>query len=162
MQIDAKQIKIIKTAQARLGLSDDEYRAILAGRYQKESCKALTYTEASRLIDYFKTLGFVIPPRKRYTAASRRGPLPGNVVALPTRAQLDMVDALAGKIAWRFDDGCQRWLKKYHRIDRIKTDQEASNVIEGLKKLLDHQVDNQGDMHRKPAGIGTCPPTEGA
>ncbi len=138
-KIDAKQIQMIHCAIARLGLSDDEYRAILAGQYQRESCKALTYMEATRLIDYFKTMGFVIPPRKKYTAASRRGPLPGNVVVMPSRDQLNMIDALASKIAWKFEDGFFRWMKKYMKIDRVITAKQAEAVIEGLKKMLDHQ-----------------------
>lgn len=138
-KIAPKQIKMIHCAIAGLGLSDDDYRAILAGRYQKESCLQLSYAEATRLIDYFKSMGFVIPPRKRYTAASRRGPLPGNVVALPTRGQLDMIDALAGKVAWKYEDGFYRWLRKYMKIDRILTARQAEAVIEGLKGMLTHK-----------------------
>lgn len=155
-KIDPKQIKMIHCAIARLGLSDDEYRTILAGQYRKESCKAMTYAEASRLIDYFKGLGFVIQPRNvgiaprairqaarsgnaPNKAGSRRGPLPGNVVALPSREQLDMIDALASKIIWRFEDGFSRWMKKYMKIDRVITAKQAEAVIEGLKGTLKHQ-----------------------
>lgn len=143
-KIDPRQIKMIHCAIARLGLSDDDYRTILDGQYQKESCKALTYAEASHLIDYFKSLGFVIPPRKRYTTGSRRGPLPGNVVAMPSREQLDMIDALALKVTWKFADGFFRWMKKYMKIDRVITAKQAEAVIEGLKGLLKNQVQDAG------------------
>lgn len=146
--IEPLQIKLIHTAVARLHLSDDDYRTILRGHYQASSCKALTYVEASRLIDYFKTLGFKIPPRKKYTAGTQHRTvirhLPPNVILLPSRDQLDMIDALAGKIAWKVEDGFQRWLKKYLKTDRIKTADQASDAIEGLKGLLTHQA---GERH---------------
>lgn len=65
---------------------------------------------------------------------------PSNVFVLPSREQLDMIDALAGQVKWRVEDGFNHWVKKYYKIDRIKSEMEASDVIEGLKKLLDHQI----------------------
>lgn len=58
---------------------------------------------------------------------------------MPSREQLDMIDALAGQIVWKVEDGFSRWLKKYIKIDRVKTADEASDTIEGLKGLLAHQ-----------------------
>ncbi|MFA6290210.1 MAG: regulatory protein GemA [Victivallales bacterium] len=145
--IDPKQIKIIHTAISKLDLSDDEYRDILLGHFKASSCTDLTYIQASNLIDYFKTLGFKIPRRKKYTKGTSalqdhyplRRDMPPNVFVLPTRDQLKMIDALAGQITWKFEDGFQRWMKKFYKIDRITKDWEASTVIEGLKKLLEHQ-----------------------
>ena len=51
-----------------------------------------------------------------------------------------MVNALAGQIHWRKEDGFHLWMKKYIKIDRIKTEEEASAVIEGLKGMLENQV----------------------
>ena len=65
---------------------------------------------------------------------------PENVVVMPSREQLDMIDALAGQIKWRVEDGFHHWIKKFYRIERITKDWEASTVIEGLKKMLDHQT----------------------
>jgi hypothetical protein len=53
--------------------------------------------------------------------------------------QLNMINALAGKIRWRVEDGFQRWMKKYIKIDQIRTDDEACMVIEGLKGMLINQ-----------------------
>jgi hypothetical protein len=50
-----------------------------------------------------------------------------------------MINALAGKIRWRVEDGFQRWMKKYIKIDQIRTDDEACKVIEGLKGMLINQ-----------------------
>lgn len=147
-KIESIQVKMIHTAVSKLGLSDEEYRETLEGRYGKASCKGLTYAEASCLIDWFKTLGFRIERRRRHTAATPSRDVflalppkdrPANVVLLPSRDQLDMIDTLAKKVAWKVEDGFSRWRKKYMKIDRIKTAGQASDVIEGLKGLLDHQ-----------------------
>ncbi len=138
--IDKKQIQLIHLAKTRLRLDEDAYRAILHGRFAAESCKALTYVQAHSLIEHFKSLGFVIEPKPRqWTGRNRRRPLPENVVVLPSAEQMEMIEALRGKIVWRFADGYERWLTRYMRIERIRTAQEASNTIEGLKGLLEHQ-----------------------
>lgn len=146
--IEPLQVTMIHTAVSKLCISDDDYRAILSGHYKAASCKELTYIQASRLIDYFKSLGFKIPRRKKYTKGTPsradfrsipRKERPTNVVLMPSREQLDMIDALAGKVAWKVADGYERWLKKYIKINRVKTSQEASDAIEGLKGLLCHQ-----------------------
>lgn len=147
-KIEPIQIKIIHIAVARLHLSDDVYRTILYRFSGKESSKDMTYFEASQTIDYFKTLGFKIPKRKKYTKDTKalqdymplRKNLPPNVFVLPSRDQLKMIDALAGQVIWKVEDGYHRWLKKYFKIDLIKTEAEASDVIEGLKKMIDHQI----------------------
>jgi len=148
-KIEPLQIKMIHIAKAHLGLSDDEYQTILYRFSGKESSTDMTYLEASQTIDYMKTLGFKIPKRKKYTrgTAARqdyistpRKDRPSNVFFMPSRDQLNMIDALAGQITWKVEDGYRRWLKKYFKTELIKTDVEASDVIEGLKKLVDHQV----------------------
>lgn len=144
--IDGKQVQLIHVAKAKLGLSDDDYRLIIRTQTKKESCKELTYVQASHLIDYFKTLGFSIKRRYRTPdrgahRRNRRRHLPGNVVFLPSFYQIEMVEALAAKIAWRVEGGYLLWLKKYMKIARIRTAEEAEKVIEGLKGMLAHQIE---------------------
>jgi len=163
--IDAKQIQLIHIARAQLGLPVNEYREIIAAQTKgkKTSSKDLTYFEADAVINYFvKTLGFKIKSnyirtagaarRQRWAHAnSRKNKNPpvspfmkggmNNVVMLPSPDQMEMIKALVNKIAWKFEDGYERWRQKYMKIDRIKTEQEASKVIEGLKGLLAHQID---------------------
>lgn len=147
MKIDPKQIQIIHIAQAQLGLSDENYRAIIAGRSdgKKSSSGDLTYDEASAVIDYMVRMGFRIKAKyvAREKAAKRaqhrKGKVAGNLLVLASHEQLNMVNSLAGKIQWRLEDGFQRWMKKYIKIDRIKTEDEASAVIEGLKGMLANQ-----------------------
>lgn len=147
--IDATQIKLIHIAQSQLGLPEDDYRLIIEGQTKgkKHSSKELTYFEADRLINYFKTLGFKIKARKSRTrparverAWKRTKRDFGNVYVLPSQAQLNMIETLKDKIAWHVEGGYLLWLKKYMKIERIKSDWEAEKVIEGLKGMLDHQI----------------------
>jgi len=140
--IEPIQIKMIHTAIAKLGLSDDDYRTILLGHYQKASCTALTYTEAHNLLEYFKTLGFTIKRRTKERGYSRRVRhlhLKDKVVFLPTIQQMNLIEVLVKKVDWCYADGYERWRRKYMKIDRITTTEEASTVIEGLKGLIVHQ-----------------------
>lgn len=149
--IEPIQIQLIHVAKSRLGLDDDAYRAILWGDFGAESSKTLTYRQAHDLIERFKTMGFSIkrkyrtPDRGHFRRSRvRRSKLPANVLFMISIDQAEMIETLAGKIAWRFEDGYQRWLKKFFRIDRVKTADQASDVIEGLKKLLQHQPGSDG------------------
>lgn len=146
MNIDPKQIQLIHIARTQLRLSEVNYRAIIAGRTngKKESSADLTYDEATAVIDYMIKQGFRIKPKYvgREKAAKRvwrSGKRPANVYCLASTAQLNMVNALAAKVQWRVQDGFARWMKKYMKIDRIKTEDEASTVIEGLKGMLINQ-----------------------
>lgn len=152
--LDKKQIQLIHLAKTRLKLDDDAYRAILHGRFAAESCKALTYVQAHSLIEHFKSLGFVIEAKPRQsTGRNRRRPLPENVFVLPSAEQMEMVESLRFKIVWRFADGYERWLTRYMHIDRIKTAQEASDTIEGLKGLLANQTRTpDGKVDRRNSG----------
>ncbi len=153
--IDAKQIQLIHVQKGQLGVSEDDYRSIILTQTKgkKNSSKQLTYFEADALITYMsKTLGAKIKSnyirtsgaarRERWLFANDRkqaNKTAGNVVTLPTRDQLNMIDALAGKIVWRVEDGFKLWMKKYLKFGRIKSLEDAQRVIEGLKGLLAHQ-----------------------
>ncbi|MCE5265713.1 MAG: regulatory protein GemA [Deltaproteobacteria bacterium] len=152
--IEPIQIRLIHIAKTQLGLSEDEYRQAIGAQThaKKWSSKDLTYFEADGLINYFKTLGFRIQSsyiktsgearraRWQYPNAVRAARNnSGNVVTMPSRDQMDMIDVLRKKIAWRFEDGYDRWLTKYMKIKRVATAAQASNVIEGLKGLLQRQ-----------------------
>ncbi|NPU84394.1 MAG: DUF1018 domain-containing protein [Syntrophaceae bacterium] len=152
--IEPVQIQLIHIAKKQLGLSDEEYRLAIGAQTKgkKRSSAGLTYFEADGLINYFRTLGFKIQSnyiRTRGQARrSRWQPIndrkrarqnPANVIMLPSRDQIEMINVLQKKIAWRYEDGYQRWLEKYIKIPRIKTAQQASDTIEGLKGLLAHQ-----------------------
>ena len=153
--IEPKQVQLIHIQKAQLGLSVEDYRMIILAqtKNKKDSSKQLTYFEADALITYLsKSLGAKIKSNDiRTSGAARRarwqptndrkrvGLNPGNVVRLPTPDQLSMIDALAGKIVWRVEDGFSLWMKKYLKIDRVKSLDDAQRTIEGLKGLVAHQ-----------------------
>jgi len=145
--IEPVQLQLIHIAKKQCGLDDIVYREIIAAQTKgkKSSSKDLTYFEADAVINYMVRQGFKIKEKftQRERDSKRRwrsGQRPANVVCLPSRDQLNMIDALASKIAWKFEDGFFRWMKKYHKTDRIITGKQAEAVIEGLKKMLDHQA----------------------
>jgi len=58
-------------------------------------------------------------------------------------AQKKKIGALANMIEWRVKDGLTRWVAKRFSTDRIKTAQQAWQVIEGLKKMFERQMEKQ-------------------
>jgi hypothetical protein len=132
-RIDKKQIKLIHIAKAQLGLSDEEYRAILSDRYWVNTCTKLSYHEAHDLIEYFKSLGFKIRKSKK------KKKTPPNVIQLVSRQQLALIEHLKEDIYWRIPDGYNRWLKKFLKKERIATSKEANAVIEALKAMRKRQ-----------------------
>lgn len=153
--IEPIQRKLIHVAKTQLGLSEDEYRQAIGAqtKAKKWTSKELTYFEADGLINYFKTRGFKIQSNYIHTSgAARRSRWqpandrrrarknPANLIVIASREQMEMIEVLTKKITWRFEDGYQRWLTKYMRIKRIVTAEQASNTIEGLKKMLQHST----------------------
>lgn len=132
--IDKTQIKLIHIAKSKLGLCDEEYRTMLSDRYWVDSCKDLSYDEATDLINYFKSLGFKLITKKR-----EKKPTAPNMVQLVSPQQLAKIEHLKHDIRWHVYDGYDRWIKKYLKKDRIATSREANNVIEALKKMLARQ-----------------------
>ncbi len=149
--IEPIQVQLIHIAKTQLGLSREEYEAAIMGQTKgkKISSKDLTYFEADGLINYFKTLGFRIQSnyirtsgaarrsRRAHANAARRA---RNVVLMPSRDQMEMIEVLIKKIPWRLEDGYRRWLEKNMKITRIRTAEQASDVIEGLKGLMKTQL----------------------
>ena len=135
--IEPVQVRMIHVAVGQLGLSDQIYRDILHGHFKAESCKDLSYAQASDLIDHFKTLGFRIKTVGRDRRSRRNTAL--NVVSIPSRDQLDLIDNLKVQITWKFADGFTRWLTKYIKTDRVRTSAQAQRAIEGLKGMIKNQ-----------------------
>jgi len=65
------------------------------------------------------------------------------MVKMVSPSQIKKIGALADMIEWRVKDGLTRWLSKRFKIDKIKTAQQAWQVIEGLKKMFERQMEKQ-------------------
>jgi hypothetical protein len=159
--IDAVQVKLIHIAKAKLCLSDVDYRTLLSERYWVNTCKELSYDEATDLIKHFQTQGFKIITKRHNHLTSpipslpRRGKRGGreaggvnNITRLVSPQQLAKIEHLRADIQWRIKpDGYCHWLRKYLKKDRITTEKEARNVIEALKGM----VQRQGARERQEA-----------
>ena len=76
----------------------------------------------------------------------KKKPVPrqaGNMTQMVSPAQMKKIGALANMIEWRVKDGLTRWVSKRFSTDRIRTAQQAWQVIEGLKKMFEHQMKKQ-------------------
>jgi len=130
-----RQIQLIHIAKADLGISDEDYRALLMSRYPgcfEGSCKELTGAEADDLLEYFKARGFKVK-RKRRTRPRR----PPVVTDMITRGQRAKIKALAGDIQWHAGEakGLKGFCRRQLGIDYPRTEAEAQRFIEHLKHL---------------------------
>ncbi len=108
----------IHIAKAQLGLSDDEYRAILARTAGVSSAKQLTNRNVGNVLAEFQRLGWQPKPAKK---AGRKAPRP------PATRQVVMgkIEALLAdaKRPWAYADGMARHMFKIERVDWLDDDQ---------------------------------------
>ncbi|NDY74470.1 hypothetical protein DO021_21490 [Desulfobacter hydrogenophilus] len=136
-----KQRQLLAIARQQLNMDKDDYKAIMTAHYGVDSSTRLTFGQAEEFIDYFASRGFVIVSKKRRylkrknPAKTREYP---KVIDMASPAELEKIDALAGLITWRCEDGMTRWMQKFLKIDRVKTGRDAFRAIEGLKKMFEN------------------------
>ena len=144
----ARQVKFIKTVQRR-HLPDDEYYEMLENRFGVASCKNLTTTQASELLQFFTDLRFIEPPKKKVTRKPSKTGKPrkkrssgGNskVIKLASLKEKQKIKALAALVNWKCSDGLSKWMLKHFGIVRVKSSHDAYLVIEGLKKVFERQM----------------------
>lgn len=137
-----KQRQIIGMACSHFTFSKEDKKAMLLDRYQKESTTELNYAQAEEVIDDFVSKGFVIRSTKRKYMRRKpfTGKKPEKLVALASPAELSKIDAVAGLISWRVENGLQKWMKNRFKIEQVKTSHDAFVVIEGLKGMFENQM----------------------
>lgn len=108
----------IHIAKQQLGLSDDEYRAILARTAGVSSSKQLTNRNVGNVLDEFRRLGFVPKPAKKAGRKAPRPPATRQVVMSKVEALL----ADAGR-SWAYADGMARHMFQVERVDWLDDDQ---------------------------------------
>jgi hypothetical protein len=118
--MDHKKLALIHIVKRELGLSDDEYRAILLREAGVASAKDLTDDAFRRLMRFLV--------RSRYYFINRQG---------MTLRQKLYIDHLRQDLGWD-EDHLANYLRKYFRCDRVAalTRTQASNVIVALKHIL--------------------------
>lgn len=160
-----KQRQLIAMACGHFGIGKTDKKVMLLQRYNVSSTTELTFVQAEEVIDDFVKKGFVIKSDKRpYTrrqlpVRSAHEKQPGKMVALASQAELSKVDALAGLIKWRVEDGMAKWMGKRFKIKAVRTTREAFVVIEGLKGMFENQMEKKhgADWWMEPhEDLGVC------
>ena len=121
--------RLVHVAKKQLGLSDDEYRAVLEGATGKNSCSQMVGLEVKKAYDAFLRLGFKPGPAKN--AAKIKNPQLSKM-----RAQWIELHNL-GLVKDRSDAGLLKFCKRLTGVDRLEwlTPVQASKAIEGLKAM---------------------------
>lgn len=134
MQIsnDAKRrglLAKIHIAKKQMGLTDSEYRLILAVTTDAESCKDLTVEELETVLDRLKSLGFKEAPRKddpKRMLSRQKSLIRWHWKALSSH----------GAVTDGGDKALDAWIKKRFGVDKLQwlTVAQAQTAIESLKK----------------------------
>ena len=143
--ISKAQLRLLHIAPAQLGMDADDFKSVLKDLTGKTSRAELTGPEAGRVIDELvQRYGFEIrrkPGGDRPRNFRRKAPRQNStIIALPSTEETEKIAALTGLITWRVEGGYQAWLGKRMHIAKVKTADEAYRVIEGLKKMFEHQM----------------------
>jgi len=128
--ISKNKLAQIHVAKAQLGLSDDEYRAILARTAGVSSAKELTDRNVGAVIHEFRRLGF--QPK----APKRAGRVPNNLyrdeMVAKIEAQLSELGA-----SWGYAEAIARRQTGIARIEWLKTEKQYRGVIAALDVELE-------------------------
>ncbi|NVE91567.1 gp16 family protein [Vreelandella titanicae] len=116
----------IHIAKAQLGLTDEDYRAILARKAGVSSAKELTNKTVGGVMHEFRRLGFQPKPTQK---AGRKAPNP----PATRQAEMKKVEALlaeAGR-AWAYADGMAKHMFKVDRVDFLD-DNQLHKLLQAL------------------------------
>ena len=117
-EIKKHQIKYIHTLKHKAGLKDEEYRAVLKSKFNKESSKDLSYNQAEILIKIFERL----------------------INNYATEKQINKFNTLYSKVYYEKDkkEFIEQYLGKDKTVDNI-TVKECSKLIYILEEIVDWQ-----------------------
>ena len=95
-----KQLAIVHVAKAKTGMTDEEYRDLLSGRFGVESSKNLNLAQLDELLYHFGTLGFKNRSKRRYTKpAENKKRLAAKITAI--QAAMGLNDTYVNSMAKR-------------------------------------------------------------
>lgn len=135
--ITAGQIRAIHAALSAQGIDDATYRDMLRSGWGAATCKHLSVSEANSLLNHLN--GRRGRPRRRQPIRRPARPAAvqskAGVVRLPSPAQQQLIVALISEVQWRSAGGYRAWLKRSLGLKRVRTAEDAAQVINGLKGL---------------------------
>ncbi|SIQ78119.1 Protein of unknown function [Rhizobium sp. RU35A] len=135
--ITKKQIALLHVAKRDLGLSDEDYRAILARYGKAESTANLDLSGFNHVMRYMTACGF----RSTWTKRTY-----GYRPTMATPPQIDLIRSLWVK--WKGSDDpddveLNKWLGRFHKVGALRfvDNKKAAKVISALKAMLARKQD---------------------
>lgn len=119
--------KLFKVADEK-GYSQDEVRNVLALKVNGKRLSESTSKEVGRVIDFVE--GKLVEWKVFEGGHSY-------AIVFCTAAQKGMIEELKKLIVWEFEDGFERWIKKFFKVNDefYETLLDAQKIIEGLKAM---------------------------
>lgn len=128
LQAINRRIKVIHVGKRQLGLTDDEYRALLAGATGKSSCEVMTLSELGSVLRAMRAAGFT---------NKRMPPRPGEA-PLCSPQKLYYIKGLWELAARnKTEAALNRFVKRIVHVDNIRflDDRAATRVILALRDI---------------------------
>jgi hypothetical protein len=129
-----KQIGLIHVAKKKLGLTDDQYRALLLWAGEVESAKDLDAAGFERVMEYLTRLGFKSDWNKR-TFGERPG--------MASPKQVDLIRELWRQFSGADDDAALgKWLERSFGVSSLRFVDAAAaqKAITGLRAMTRRKV----------------------
>jgi hypothetical protein len=135
--ITKKQIALLHVAKRDLGLTEDDYRAILARYGRCGSAADLTGPGFTAVMKYFTALGF----RSAWTQRTY-----GYRPTLATPGQIDLIRSLWQRFSGEPDENdaaVNQWLAKFQKVGALRfvDNKRAAKVISALKAMVARKQD---------------------
>jgi len=131
-----KLIKLIHMAQRNLGLSDEDYRAMLQAQTRKTSCSDMSMSELEAVVDHLRSRVFDAPAKPASKAKAKR--LADDPQSRKIRSLWLTLRDL-GAIQDSSEAALAVFVKRQTKVERLKwlNGDQAGLVIESLKKWVD-------------------------
>ena len=126
----SKIIQLIHIAKSQIGLSDEDYRAVLESTAKKTSCSKMTLFELNEVLKAMKKLGFKV--KKLETREEEIG-------WDASKAQMDYIKGMWERVAHdKSDRALYKFIKRITGADhpRFMTAKDSQKVIIALRKMM--------------------------
>ena len=126
----SKIIQLIHIAKSQIGLSDEDYRAVLESTAKKTSCSEMTLFELNEVLKAMKKLGFKV--KKLETREEEIG-------WDASKAQMDYIKGMWELVARdKSDRALYKFIKRITGADhpRFMTASDSQKVIIALRKMM--------------------------
>lgn len=126
----SKIIQLIHIAKSQIGLSDEDYRAVLESTAKKTSCSEMTLFELNEVLKAMKKLGFKV--KKLETKEEEIG-------WDASKAQMDYIKGMWERVARdKSDRALYKFIKRITGADhpRFMTAKDSQKVIIALRKMM--------------------------